>query len=107
MRRLFHIDDIADNSSKSIQSDEINYFAVKKTGQLFLYENRCPHLGIELNWQENRFLDYDNTLIQCSTHGALFLIDNGRCVSGPCLDQQLTAIPFEINDGFVTLGKND
>ncbi|WP_373081058.1 Rieske (2Fe-2S) protein, partial [Zhongshania sp.] len=63
----------------------------------------CPHLGIELNWQENQFLDYDDSLIQCSTHGALFIIENGHCVAGPCMGKELEAVPFQIDNGMITL----
>ena len=42
--------------------------------------------------QPDQFLDPSNSLIQCATHGALFLIENGECVAGPCAGQSLTAI---------------
>lgn len=96
---LCHVDDIAEQSSKGLTYGESELFAVKKDGQLYLYQNHCPHLGVELNWQEDQFLDMDCALIQCSTHGALFLIEDGECVAGPCLGQALTAITFQlIND---------
>lgn len=102
MTRLFHIDELAEDSCREFALDSNRRgFAVRKDGRLYLYENRCPHLGIELNWQEHTFLDPDCVLIQCSTHGALFQIENGRCVSGPCLGESLVPIPFEISDGFV------
>lgn len=93
---LCHINDIDEQSSKSLNHDNQALFAVKKDGVLYLYQNHCPHLGVELNWQEDQFLDMDGALIQCSTHGALFLIEDGECVAGPCLGQALTAIPFQI-----------
>lgn len=88
MTVLCHIDDIDDEQSKGFEVGGDNLFAVKKNGQVFLYRNSCPHLGVELNWQEDKFLDMDGMLIQCSTHGALFLIEDGACVSGPCQGQQ-------------------
>jgi len=33
------------------------------------------------------------SLIQCATHGALFLIESGECIAGPCAGQSLTALP--------------
>lgn len=105
MTRLFHIDDIAEDHCLEFEHNGRQCFAVKKDGQIYLYENRCPHLGIELNWQENQFLDPDNALIQCSTHGALFRIDNGQCVSGPCLGDQLRVIDFDVRDGIIYLTK--
>ena len=93
---IFHVDDIDEASSKGFDLNGTILFAVKKDGELFIYKNSCPHLGIELEWQEDQFLDSDAALIQCSTHGALFIIESGECVAGPCLGQALQKIPFEI-----------
>jgi nitrite reductase/ring-hydroxylating ferredoxin subunit len=103
MITVFHIDDIDHESSKGISIGEDSYFAVKKDGEIYLYRNKCPHLGIELNWQEDKFLDMDGALIQCSTHGALFLIEDGECVSGPCLGERLESMPFDIIEGNIIL----
>ncbi|WP_019530754.1 Rieske (2Fe-2S) protein [Dasania marina] len=103
MIKLCHIDDIPEDSSKGFEYNDHSLFAVKKDGQLFIYKNSCPHLGVELNWQEDQFLDIDNTLIQCSTHGALFIIEDGQCVAGPCLGEQLQTISYTIEDGMVTV----
>lgn len=100
---LFNIDNLAEDSCREFEKDGRQCFAVKKDGQIYLYENRCPHLGIELNWQENQFLDPDHVLIQCSTHGALFQVEDGQCVSGPCIGDKLLAIDFEVRDGDVYL----
>ena len=98
-KTLCHFNDIPESSAKGFDlEDENTAFAVKKDGQLFIYKNSCPHLGIELEWIEDQFLDSDAALIQCSTHGALFIIENGKCVSGPCQGEALTAIPFTIDD---------
>lgn len=100
----FSLDDIVEDSSKGFSLDNgQSLFAVKKDGQLFVYRNRCPHLGIELEWQEDQFLDPDGALIQCSTHGALFIIENGECVAGPCLGEALEALPFSINGSTVSV----
>lgn len=78
-------------------------FLIKSQGKLFAYENHCPHTGVELNWQENRFLNYDNTSIQCATHGAQFKISDGICIWGPCLGQYLKKIPLKMNSSRVYL----
>lgn len=98
------VDFIAESTSKGFSLDDgIEIFIVNKDSQIFVYKNRCPHLGIELHWKENEFLDQDNSLIQCSTHGALFLIENGECVSGPCLGKALEAIPYQVIDNNITI----
>jgi nitrite reductase/ring-hydroxylating ferredoxin subunit len=83
MTRLCHVNDIDEGASKGFEIGDKKLFAVKKDAVIYVYENRCPHLGIELEWLENQFLDSEGALIQCSTHGALFLIEDGNCISGP------------------------
>lgn len=73
-------------------------FVVNKDGSYFAYRNSCPHLGIELNWNEHVFLDLDKAFIQCSTHGALFTIEDGLCVAGPCNGQALQALNLTVID---------
>ncbi|MEX0964717.1 MAG: Rieske (2Fe-2S) protein [Pseudohongiellaceae bacterium] len=98
---LISVSDIEEGTSKAIELNNLYMFAVKKDDQLFLYWNRCPHLGTPLEWEEDRFLDADGALIICSTHGALFQIDGGRCLAGPCKGKHLQAIPFIVDNGMV------
>ena len=74
-------------------------FAVISDTKVFVYRNICPHLGVCLEWQPNQFLDSSQSLIQCSTHGALFKIETGHCIAGPCVGQSLTPIEHRIIDG--------
>lgn len=98
MSILCHSNEISEGKSKGFQIGERFVFAVKKHDRIYVYENSCPHLGIQLEWQPDEFLDNEASLIQCSTHGALFKIEDGECLSGPCLGQSLTAVDFTIND---------
>ena len=101
MISLLHVDDIEEGTSKGIDIDNVYLFAVKKDDQLYLYWNRCPHLGTPLEWQEDKFLDADGALIQCSTHGARFRIEDGHCLIGPCKGKHLEAVPFHVENGQV------
>jgi nitrite reductase/ring-hydroxylating ferredoxin subunit len=96
-----NIDDIMEGAAKGFEVNNQHLFAVKKDDQIHLYWNRCPHLGTPLEWEEDRFLDNDASLIQCSTHGALFLIEDGKCISGPCLGKHLQTVPFTLADGLI------
>jgi nitrite reductase/ring-hydroxylating ferredoxin subunit len=66
---------------------------VHRGGRLYAYRNRCPHTGVELNWLPGQFLSIDGEHIQCATHGALFRIEDGLCVYGPCSGQSLQPLP--------------
>jgi nitrite reductase/ring-hydroxylating ferredoxin subunit len=103
MTFLCDCDDIPNNSSRGFEVNGESLFVVHYQQQFYAYRNHCPHLGLELNWQPDQFLTVDNNLIQCSTHGALFLIEDGECVSGPCSGQALEAIPFTIENKKIKL----
>lgn len=84
---------LAPDSSRGFEIDGCKLLAVRRDGIAYFYINRCPHRGIPLEWQPDQFLDSSASLIQCATHGALFLIENGECIAGPCAGQRLTALP--------------
>jgi nitrite reductase/ring-hydroxylating ferredoxin subunit len=92
MIRLCAPSELAEGQSRGFLLDQLNLLAVRKDGRVHAYLNRCPHRGVPLEWQADRFLDDSGSLIQCATHGALFLIDTGECVAGPCAGQALQAI---------------
>lgn len=96
---LCRADELSEDSSKEFVTAGTDLFVVKKDGLIYAYVNHCPHLGVALNWQEDQFLDSDKALIQCATHGALFLIEDGRCVAGPCNGASLKPIETNIRDG--------
>lgn len=64
--------------------------------------NTCPHAGRRLDWAPGRFL-LDQGFLVCAAHGACFAVPEGRCVSGPCRGQSLTAVAIEVRDGDVHL----
>lgn len=101
--RLCALDDIPEGGSKGFDTAGRKLFAVKQRGKVYVYQNACPHLGIALEWVEDQFLDSSHTMIQCANHGALFVIGSGKCVSGPCSGQKLTAIAYELRDGLIYL----
>lgn len=103
MRALCHSDDIAEGQSKGFEVDGQALLAVRKQGRVYVYRNECPHLGIPLEWLPDQFLDSDGCLIQCAMHGALFLIEDGQCIAGPCQGQALQAIAHTERGGEVLI----
>jgi nitrite reductase/ring-hydroxylating ferredoxin subunit len=78
-------------------------FVVRRAGRVHAYVNHCPHAGFPLNGSPDRFLAPDAPLILCSAHGALFEMDSGRCISGPCFGSSLRALPVRVVSGCVLL----
>ncbi len=76
-------------------------FVIALAGRFHAYRNECRHIPMTMDWVENRFLSRDRCFIQCATHGALYEIDSGLCVSGPPAGAHLRALPVAIEDGEV------
>lgn len=76
-------------------------FVVRRGEQIYAYHNRCPHTGVTLDWMPDQFLDITGKLIQCATHGALFRIEDGFCIHGPCVNRSLKAVAAQINNGML------
>ena len=76
-------------------------FVLRHEGGVRAFLNRCPHLGTPLNWSPDRFLDLKRKHIVCATHGAVFRVDDGACLSGPCQGDVLEAVAAEVRDGDV------
>ena len=89
---LCNLDDLEKQQAIELDINGRRLFAVRQEDQLYAYWNICPHLGIPLNWMPDRFLDLEGTLIQCSSHGALFQIDDGECIAGPCSGDRLMSV---------------
>lgn len=76
-------------------------FVVRKGEEVFAYQNFCVHAGHPLNWKPDEFLTADKQQIICASHGAVYDIDNGVCVAGPCPGKTLRKVDVEIRDGTV------
>jgi nitrite reductase/ring-hydroxylating ferredoxin subunit len=78
-------------------------FVVRCGNEVRGYVNRCPHAGHPLDLRPHRFLTPDRAMILCSSHGALFEKDGGRCLAGPCAGERLRQVPLEVIGGIVLL----
>ena len=103
--RLCDLDDIADGGSEGFIADTAAgkraLMVIRRGDKVFAYVNSCPHIGSPLDLQPGRFLNREGTLILCTTHGALFRIEDGFCVFGPCAEKSLISVKTEIRDGAV------
>tara|TARA_R110002110_G_scaffold362241_1_gene571970 strand:+ start:27124 stop:27438 length:315 start_codon:yes stop_codon:yes gene_type:complete len=103
MSRIANIEDLPNNSSCSLQVDHLDILLVKRAGQLFLYENKCPHANDTLDPMGGSVCSADGLLLHCQRHAAEFLPDTGECVGGPCMGEHLNAIAFTLSNGDIYL----
>jgi len=104
---LCRLDEVPEGGSRGFTigtgREQRELFVVRRGAQVFAYENVCPHTGVTLDWQPDVFLDIEKRFIQCATHGALFRIEDGYCIYGPCIGASLRALPTRIEDGLIRL----
>lgn len=100
-RPLCRIDEIEDGEAKGFVLgegvDQISILVARDGEAVFGYLNVCPHTGSPLDWNEDEFMSEDGAHLMCHTHGALFQIDDGDCIAGPCAGDRLTPVPLEID----------
>jgi len=104
---LCRIEDLHDPGSRGITVQlpdrQLDLFVVRRNGNVYAYVNRCPHTGSPLDWVPHDFLTPDGNYIQCATHAALFQVEDGLCVAGPCTGDGLVAIPVKVETGLVVM----
>lgn len=104
---LCQLVDIEDGGSTGLvaQIDGVptSLIVVRQGDLVFIYINICPHIGAPLDFEPGRFLNLERDLIQCAMHGALFRIEDGHCIQGPCAGKHLTPIASEVREGAVWL----
>ena len=84
-----------------VNGEPTQLMAIRKDGLVHVYKNICPHIGAPLDFTPGQFLNLERNFIMCSTHGALFQIEDGQCVSGPCQGQSLEPVPSRISEDSV------
>ena len=102
---LAPLDSIADGRARNfvlqLRAGRFHGFVVRRGAAVVGYVDRCPHMGVPLAQVLDDYLAPSGALIACSWHGALFEIDDGRCVGGPCVGAALTAWPVAVIDGAI------
>ena len=104
-KKLCNLDDIENHGSAGFVVDTYDgrcgVMVIRKGDRVYSYLNSCPHIGTPLEIQSDRFLDRSGQHILCATHGALFQIEDGLCIAGPCVDDKLTPITIDIRNNGV------
>ena len=71
-------------------------FVVFFDAKYYAYRNKCQHLAVELDWDNNEFFEEEEKFIVCATHGAIYEPSSGNCIMGPCAGKKLETIDLEI-----------
>ena len=78
-------------------------FLANFRGELVAYVNRCVHLPITLDLDDNDFFTGDGNLFVCKTHGSVYDPKAGKCVGGPGQGKSLERLPLVVDAGVIYL----
>jgi len=105
MQHVCNVDEIGDGDARGFEvkqgAEQVSIICIRQGKHVLAYRNRCPHTGINLEWLPDQFLDDTKQYLVCSTHGAMFQLEDGLCVTGPCTGDALTAVPVMVENGSV------
>lgn len=103
MQRICALSDLEEPTTRSLSLPQGEAILVRWQGQVYAYRNACPHLGLPLNFEADKFFDGEERYLQCHNHMALFEADTGHCVDGPCRGDYLIPIRVEVRNGAIYL----
>jgi nitrite reductase/ring-hydroxylating ferredoxin subunit len=102
---LCAVDEIIDGDAKEFSyrsgDDLHDIFIQRQGGSVFAYVNICPHAGTPLNMDGAKFMEKTGRYLMCHTHGALFQLEDGLCVAGPCNGARLRPVDVAVEGGNV------
>ena len=105
--RLCRLDDIADPGSAGFTiataDGPTEGMVIRQGSRAFAYVNLCPHWDAPLDMKPGQFLDRDRQHILCANHGAVFRIEDGFCLAGPCRGASLQPVPCAVEGCDVVL----
>lgn len=101
MHRLCTLAEIPDHDARGFRTPDGDIVVVRQGVEVYGYRNRCPHIGICLNFQPDVFMDLTRRYLLCANHGALFRVEDGLCLRGPCSGQSLQSVKVQVENGVV------
>jgi nitrite reductase/ring-hydroxylating ferredoxin subunit len=94
------LEDIPDGQARNfviqLRAGRFHGFVVRRGENVVGYVDRCPHMQMPLAKTLDEYLSPSGELIACTWHGALFRVEDGLCVGGPCTGQRLTSWPVTV-----------
>ncbi len=104
---LARVDELPPGTTKKFAVDlrgkTAEAFLANVQGEFVAFVNRCMHLPITLDLDDNDFFTCDAKLFVCKTHGSVYAPRDGKCVGGPGQGKSLERLPLVIENGAVYL----
>jgi nitrite reductase/ring-hydroxylating ferredoxin subunit len=110
MLTLCRIEDIPDGGARGFAVEGAGFaqriVVARRGDMIYGYVNSCPHALSRLDYTPGTFMDETGGHLYCDSHGALFRIEDGVCVEGPCIGEALPPARVVAVDGRVCLDRD-
>ncbi|CAN0620880.1 Rieske domain-containing protein [Burkholderia multivorans] len=106
--RLCRLDEVPDGGARVIDASQVDVpvVIVRRGGDVWAYENRCPHFSVPLDFEPGSVSCYRSRVLMCAHHSALFRFEDGHCIEGPCAGARLDARKVDVDAaGWIVLIK--
>jgi nitrite reductase/ring-hydroxylating ferredoxin subunit len=104
---LVPVDELPPGSTKKFafesHGEKTEAFVANFRGEFVAFVNRCVHLPISLDLDDNDFFTCDGNFFVCKTHGSVYEPSAGQCIGGPGQGKSLARLPVVVEDGAVYL----
>ncbi|QIC69499.1 Rieske (2Fe-2S) protein [Acinetobacter indicus] len=101
--QIAELEDVATKKVAHPLQKNLDLVLIKNQQDYYAYHNICPHFSVQLDNAKGQFFTYNQRWIMCAHHSAMFEIETGLCVDGPCKSRQLTAEPIVLENGGIYL----
>jgi len=105
--RLCDLSELPCDGARGFTVAQRSLLTVRDQEGIHVFLNRCPHLGVPLQWETDRFLDSEGAFIRCATHGALFEKNTGLCILGPCRGESLWQVTCQLDGSVVYIDADE
>lgn len=111
--KLGPLTDIADGAARGfriqLKAGRFDGVIVRTDDRVRGYVDLCPHAGVPLSAAPDDYIVHrvsTGMLLACRWHGALFQVEDGACVAGPCVGQRLAAWPVAVVRGTIVTARS-
>ena len=103
-------EELCPGSTKKFQFNRhgelVEAFVANFRGEYIAFVNRCVHVPVSLDLDDNDFFTCDGQFFVCKTHGSVYEPTAGKCIGGPGQGRALERLPLVIENGGIYLDLN-
>jgi nitrite reductase/ring-hydroxylating ferredoxin subunit len=103
MQKIAMLNDFAADGTLVLKVDDRHLVMTHRNNQVRAFVNSCPHMGVPLNASGEKITTFDDSLLICTMHGAMFDFESGDCIGGPCAGRSLQKVDIVVENETIFL----